>query len=186
MKNYLLKMTSILILLTVAISAISTVSLATDTITVQPTETFTLDKEYIEVEAGKTANFTVTSNQFQEFYIVSENEAVCTIFDPQGSTVLTSEFKLEATTKTFAVSGTAPGETVVKVNSGYQSNDDGTGTYNNVKEIRVVVKQNVSAVTNEDIPYTGTEDIIFVIGLVMVVMAVIFIKLEVLNKDMKR
>ena len=178
MKKYLLKMTSILILLIVAISAISTVSLAT--------ETFTLDKEYIEVEAGKTANFTVTSNQFQEFYIVSENEAVCTIFDPQGSTVLTSEFKLEATTKTFAVSGTAPGETVVKVNSGYQSNDDGTGTYNNVKEIRVVVKQNVSAVTNEDIPYTGTEDIIFVIGLVMVVMAVIFIKLEVLNKDMKR
>ena len=44
MKNYLLKMTSILILLIVAISAISTVSLATDTITVQPTETFTLDK----------------------------------------------------------------------------------------------------------------------------------------------
>ena len=186
MKNYLLKITSILILLVVAISATATVSMATDNVTIQPSETFTLDKDYVEVEAGKTATFTVTSNQFQEFYIISENESVCTIFYPQGATVLTSEFKLEATTKTFAISATAPGETKIVVNAGYKSNDDGTGTYEQTKEIRVVVKQAVAAVTNEDIPYTGSEDIIMVIGIIMVAMAVVYIKLEVLNKDMKK
>lgn len=186
MKKNLLKITSIIVMLIVAISAVSTVSLATDTVNVQPSDTFSLDKETVEVEAGKTATFTVTSNQEQEFYIVSENEAVCTIFDPQGATILTNEFKLKDTAKTFAISGTAPGETVVKVNVGYKSNEDGTGTYEQTKEIRVVVKQSVSAVTENDIPYTGTEDIIFVIGVVMVVMAVAYIKFEVLNKDMKK
>lgn len=178
MKRNLLKITSIIALVAIILNVFATLSNATEA------PTFELDKEYIEVQAGRTASFTISSNDSQEFYIVSENEEVCTIFDPQGSTVLTSEFKLEGSTKTFAVSGTAPGETVVKVNAGYVGNDDGTGTYQITKEIRVRVTQ-ATTVTNDDIPYTGTEDIILVVGLLMVVIAVIYIKFEKLNKDMK-
>ena len=77
-------------------------------------------------------------------------------------------------------------ENAIDVRLTNKSNDDGTGTYEQTKEIRVVVKQAVAAVTNEDIPYTGSEDIIMVIGIIMVAMAVVYIKLEVLNKDMKK
>lgn len=178
MKRNLLKITSIIVLVAIILNVFATLSNATEA------PTFELDKEYIEVQAGRTASFTISSNDSQEFYIVSENEDVCTIFDPQGATVLTSEFKLEGSTKTFAVSGTAPGETVVKVNAGYVGNEDGTGSYQTTKEIRVRVTQ-ATTVTNDDIPYTGTEDIILVVGLLMVVIAVIYIKFEKLNKDMK-
>lgn len=178
MKRNLLKITSIIALVAIILNVFATLSNATEA------PTFELDKEYIEVQAGRTASFTISSNDSQEFYIVSENEDVCTIFDPQGATVLTSEFKLEGSTKTFAVSGTAPGETVVKVNAGYVGNEDGTGSYQTTKEIRVRVTQ-ATTVTNDDIPYTGTEDIILVVGLLMVVIAVIYIKFEKLNKDMK-
>lgn len=178
MKRNLLKITSIIALVAIILNVFATLSNATEA------PTFELDKEYIEVQAGRTASFTISSNDSQEFYIVSENEDVCTIFDPQGATVLTSEFKLEGSTKTFAVSGTAPGETVVKVNAGYVGNEDGTGSYQTTKEIRVRVTQ-ATTVTNDDIPYTGTEDIILIVGLLMVVIAVIYIKFEKLNKDMK-
>ena len=178
MKRNLLKITSIIALVATILNVFATLSNATEA------PIFELDKEYIEVQAGRTASFTISSNDSQEFYIVSENEDVCTIFDPQGATVLTSEFKLEGSTKTFAVSGTAPGETVVRVNAGYVANEDGTGSYQTTKEIRVRVTQ-ATTVTNDDIPYTGTEDIILVVGLLMIVIAVIYIKFERLNKDMK-
>ena len=160
MKNNLLKITSILVIVALVLSAFTTISKATEQ------TSFELDKEYIEVQAGKTASFTIISNKSQEFHLVSANENVCTIFDPQGSTILSSEFKLEATTKTFAVSATAPGETVIRVNAGY-------------------VLTEAATVTNEDIRYTGTEDIILVVGLLLVVASVIYIKFEKLNSDMK-
>ena len=129
MKNNLLKITSILVIVALVLSAFTTISKATEQ------STFELDKDYIEVQAGKTASFTITSNKSQEFYLVSANENVCTIFDPQGSTILSSEFKLAATTKTFAISATAPGETVIRVNAGYLPTDDGAGTYETTREI---------------------------------------------------
>lgn len=178
MKNNLLKITCILVIVAIVLSAFTTISNATEQVT------FELDKDYIEVQAGKTASFTITSNKSQEFYLVSANENVCTIFDPQGSTILSSEFKLEATTKTFAVSATAPGETVIRVNAGYLPTDDGAGTYETTKEIRVRVTE-AATVTNEDIPYTGTEDIILVVGVLLIVASVIYIKFEKLNKDMR-
>ena len=90
MKRNLLKITSIIALVAIILNVFATLSNATEA------PIFELDKEYIEVQAGRTASFTISSNDSQEFYIVSENEDVCTIFDPQGATVLTSEFKLEA------------------------------------------------------------------------------------------
>ena len=139
MKNNLLKITSIFVIVAVILSAFTTLSNATESVT------FELDKEYIEVQAGKTASFTITSNKSQEFYLVSANENVCTIFDPQGSTILSSEFKLEATTKTFAISATAPGETVIRVNAGYLPTDDGAGTYETTREIKVVVNNIITS-----------------------------------------
>ena len=137
------------------------------------------------VKSGKTASFTIVSNKSQEFYLISANENVCTIFDPQGSTILSSEFKLEATTKTFAISATAPGETVIRVNAGYLPTDDGAGTYETTREIRVRVTE-AATITNEDIPYTGTEDtVMYVLIAVLVLSMVFYIKFQRVNKELK-
>lgn len=178
MKKILLKVTCIAVVLCMVLTVFATISNATENATIS------VDKEYIEVEAGKSASFTITSSQSQEIYIQSQNEAVCTIFDPQGAVILTSEFKLESDTKTISVSGTAPGETIVRINAGYIKNDDGTGTYAHTKDIRVVVKQ-ATTIVKEDIPHTGVEDWFGVILAAMIVIAVIYIRFEKLNKDMK-